>query len=52
MTGPTDFSVLRKTQTGSGARPNGMVFFHGIKQPGSEANHSSSYSVEVKNEWN
>jgi hypothetical protein len=50
--GPTDFSILRKAQTNSGARP--MVWGPpppGDKAAGTEANHSPLYSVEVKNEW-
>jgi hypothetical protein len=53
-----DFSLRQRVQIGSGAHPVSCKMSTGkgavsseVKQPGREADHSPSFSAEVKNVW-
>jgi hypothetical protein len=48
LTGAKDFSILRKLPDRV-LGPNGSM--PGVKQPGSNDDHSSLSSTDVKNEW-
>jgi hypothetical protein len=51
-----NFSPHHRVQNDSGAHPASCPmgtrgYFHGMKRPGSEADHSPPSSAEVKNVW-
>jgi hypothetical protein len=54
--GAENFSLHQHVETGPGGHPASYPMgtrgsFHGVKQPGHEADHSPPSSAEVKNAW-